>query len=46
MCRFVGNADGLNRSSSFSLSSSNLLLDGTLVMLRIYSDAHHGVYPF
>ena len=46
MFRFVGNADGLNRLYAFSLSSSNPLLECTLVVLRIYRDEHHGLYLF
>ena len=35
----VGNAERLNRIYAFSLSSSNLLFDGTLFVLRIFRDA-------
>ena len=38
--------DGLNRLYSYSISSSNRLLKGTLVKLRIYRDDHHDVFPF
>ena len=44
--RTVGKAEGLKRSYSCSFSSSIVLLDGTLVVVRINRDEHHGVYPF
>ena len=40
-----GNVEGLNRIDSWPLFSSIVLLDGTLVMPRIYHDEHHGLQP-